>query len=257
MGTVFRILLFISIPSFFAYLAGSHSILNQWKELQYLGERFNTSLVKDYLLFFGILITSGYLTITNEINRRKLFTILAQRAALINQIKESALIYLENIIGDEHVSSIKFRVWREKNNIITRLQKKICSIMKINCPVILHQSIIDGLTEMDKTGLYFEVKPNIQGLVGICYNEREIIYEEDLSLVIDQYDLRPFQLCKVRSIRFCLCTPVFDAKDEIVAIITFESIHYIKISSEIELRLADVITNFSQTLYQNCPELFK
>ncbi|KJR47340.1 hypothetical protein UF75_2253 [Desulfosporosinus sp. I2] len=252
-----KVIFFISVPALLAYLSSNNSILDQWKTQKYLGDNFNIELFKQYLLIIGTIITSGYLSISNALNIRKNSVLLSQRAALINEWKISTLYYLESIIIDEHTSSIKFKIWRERRGIIYRISKKFYNAIGKNRKIVFYERQIEGLTDMDNTSMYYEVAPNIQGVVGLCYNEKEIQYEEDFSLSLDAHHLNPFQLSRARQIKFCLCSPIFNTNNEIVTIISFESIHCININTNFENQLANAITNFCQTLYQNCPELFK
>ena len=252
-----KVLFFIFIPSFIAYLSSDYSILDYWQEQQYLGARLNLPFIKQCLLFISVILTTGYLALNIELTKQQNSIILAQRAALINQLKMSTLYYLEGLIDDKYITTAQIRAWSEKKNTFHRLKKNIChKVLKRCCQLSFYEQYIEGLTKKDTSGLYFEVSPLEQGLVGVCYRDGEIKYEEDFSLVYNSYNLNSFQVNQLRSLKFYLCAPIYDIHNKIVAIISFESIYSIKIDLENERSLANALTNFCQVFYKNCPELF-
>jgi hypothetical protein len=107
--------------------------------------------------------------------------------------------------------------------------------------------------------LKFKVLPEDekQGLVGNCYNMRSMIYDDCLAQNnSSMYNLNNYQISKTRDLEFSIVCPVYNPSNEIIAIIAIDG----KQKIDLNTHKAEIINNvltFSQTLYENVPELFK
>ena len=118
---------------------------------------------------------------------------------------------------------------------------------------------IDGLAESDITNnLKFEVYPNKQGLVGDCYDQKAIVYDDDMENSNEtNYNLTHYQIAKTNELRFILACPIFSESEEIIAIMSFDTCDRIKVKDESKDILRSMVLNFTQSLYESIPELFK
>ncbi|MCF8009870.1 MAG: hypothetical protein K9L17_03490 [Clostridiales bacterium] len=120
---------------------------------------------------------------------------------------------------------------------------------------------IEGLsnTSDNTKDLKFQVQPEIeiQGLVGRCYNAKAVLYEGDAKYSEEDFNLTSFQKNKTSDTRFILCCPIFNEKNEVLSIISFDSPHKIIIPQDKEEILTNIIVGFCQNLYENAPDLFK
>lgn len=212
---------------------------------------FNVNKSKQVLLVVGILITSGYLTISNELKSQKIKTILKQRSAVLYDNKLGALLFLEGLLNQAHFSSIQIRVYKKQRfwigTIIKRLKKEQF--------VLTH---VDGLSNNNVTRkISFSAHPEFEGIVGKCYDEGVIKYEEDFSQVAEQYELSSFQKSQYLGVKFWLCAPIINYKGDIVSVLSFESIHQIAIPPGVESEAAVYIGSYCTNLYRNFPELFR
>ncbi|MNC29318.1 hypothetical protein D3C75_775620 [compost metagenome] len=251
---ILRVLFFVFVPAFLAYLASDKSIIDNLTQAKVLGEKFNVSLAKQIFLIVGILIGNLLLVVLYELKNNKSNALYSRNIVLINQVKTTFLYGLGSLIGD-NAKSIKLRVFREEKNLSTLIKLFKCWIKGEQFPRVFRIVHVDGLSDNDVShSLAFEVYPQLQGLVSECYNSKEIKYEEDISTLDIQYNLTPFQVSKTRNTKFCLAIPIFNTDNNIVTIITLDCIYSISISNDAEV--ANMINVFTQDLSKFFPKLY-
>ena len=256
--SLLRIAFFVFLPACLAYLGSDHSLLDVLKENKVLGENFNVPLVKQLFQVASVSITNLILISLYEYRNYKLQIIQTKNDSLISDLKTSFLSAMASELGDCHVNTIRFRVWKEDTGPAFRLKKYTSRISNTQVPRRYAIMNIEGLSDIDNTkGLYFEVYPKVQGLVGRCFAEKIIKYEEDISKLYFLYDLTPFQISKTRGTKFSLCFPIFNDRNDIVTMISLESIYKIKIPEELEETIANMITIFAQDLTKYFPKLLE
>ena len=118
---------------------------------------------------------------------------------------------------------------------------------------------IDGLAEKDITNnLKFEVSPNKQGLVGECYEQEAILYDDDLENSNEtNYNLTHYQKAKTNKFKFILVCPIFSESEEIISIVSFDTCDKIKINRDSKDILRQLVLNYTQSLFECMPDLFK
>ena len=98
----------------------------------------------------------------------------------------------------------------------------------------------------------------MQGLVGLCYNKGIIVYDDDLEHTNESdYNLTDYQKSKTRNLKFCLCIPILSKSDKVIAIMSLDSNHNIKISGKNKDEISTMCYNFGMTFQEELPELFK
>jgi len=255
---VVRVIIFVFLPAVLAYLGSEKNLIDLLKEKHILGDGFNVSWAKQFSLVASITISNLILMAMFEYKNYKLSLTLAENLSLTTDFKTAFLSALANQLEDPHVNSIKFRVWREEKGVLVFIKKawSILSGQQFNKRLVITE--IAGLSDIDNMkDLGFEVKPTLQGLVGSCYNERIIKYEEDVTGLDSLYNLTAFQISKTRHTKFCLCVPIFNKDDKVVTVISMDSIYSISIPQEKEESVANMITVFVQDFSKYFPELFK
>lgn len=158
-----RVLFFTSLPALCAYL-GRSDILEIWQEGDYIGEAVDIALLKNVFLFTGVIITGVYLSLSKEIVKHKLYHISIQRTELLNNIKESFLLALENLIEDSQVNSLNVRIWKEKNNLWIRLNNWLKKRMGKTVEKKYGVHLLSGLSSADHMrDLVLRVDPRSAG----------------------------------------------------------------------------------------------
>ena len=107
--------------------------------------------------------------------------------------------------------------------------------------------------------LEFEVYPNQQGLVGMCYNEKAIVFDDNLEETNSdpKYKLGRYHLSQTSELKWCICSPIFDENDEVVAILALDGKSKTKIDCQNKDALVNQILTFSTMLYGSVPQLFR
>lgn len=258
---LFRIFSFTFIPAFLSYLSTENNILDILKKNKIIDTSFDFSPFKQICLIISVIISSFVLVALFEFKNCQNRKLKAENIALVNDLKTSFLNALSIELSDLHARSIRIRIWREENNIFYKLKYLCFKLLKKNFIKKFIIKNIDGLSNNDSSlkGLYFYVQePLLQGLVGKCYNDGTIIYEEDISELDELYNLNSFQSSRTRDAKFCLCNPIPNQKEKIVTIISLDCIYSIKIQNEqTETAVANMITIFVQNLNVYFPILFK
>lgn len=246
-------IIFTLVPAICVWLGQSDLLLNLQAK-QYIGENVNIAIVKDVSAFLGVLLTFLLLTcplIVSEINERKYHQ---QRDRLIKNNKETFLNILSKILGRERCE-IDIRIFVPQNTWHDRLIK----FFDKNHPIYFEIKNLDGLANPGITEeLKFQVSPKQEGLVGQCYCQRCILYDDDLENSNDtKYGLNEYQISKTSDLKFILVCPVMGANNKIEAIVSFDSKTKIVITEEGKKQLRTAVLNYTQELYELVPEFFK
>lgn len=254
---IIKIIIFTIIPSLMFFSAKSNSFLDSFYDKGLIGPDIDIILIKDVSLVIGLILSSILLSMNLACKEILLNNISRQRESVLKFQKE----IFTSALGDSleaNCTNINLRLFILKNNNLFKVKQKIYKLLGLQEPkkVFVIKNIA-GLSDPGITNdLLFEAKPNTQGLVGKCYKERKIVYDDNLKMTINDYNLTDYHKSKTRNVCFCVCAPLFDQNDDIVSIISFDSDDPIKISKEKEEILANMIGIYCQFLYDYLPDLF-
>jgi|GEM_PF-1619537 hypothetical protein len=258
-GTLLRIVVFSVIPALLAYIGSDDVLLDSLLGDARWLEQLDTALIKQLAVLLSVLLTSGFLVVMYEVKHAQSQKWEKNNHMLYNDLKTAFLLALSNEIGDPHINSVEFRVYKE-----TGTMKKIVEFLHARMQRRPYRRKfelvrIPGLSDDGgpRKLFYFVDGDTVQGLVGRCFQEKEIKYEEDISTLSALYNLTPFQISNTRSTKFCLCAPIFNAGNQIVSILSMECIYSIRIPDYKESVVADMITIFVQDLGKYFPKLVK
>lgn len=211
--------------------------LEFWKALSFI-----TATV---LSFYVVGVRSAVLESKNK-------RLLMQRMAIINHNKQQFLDGLKNQLKIPGIK-LEQRLFVPKRRGLCR--KFWLSVFKKDEFVIKN---IPGLSNPGTTEkLSFEVWPEHQGLVGLCYKDKTIKVDDKIKENRDKYSLTRSQKAKTAKTEFVLCAPLFNNKDEVIYIISFDSNDPIKIAEHDEQMLIDWVTYYCQFFYECLPDLFE
>lgn len=257
---ILKTLLIAAIPAIMAYFSSDDSLLDIWKKKGILGDQFDIDLVKQILLVGSVILTSLWLTLQNERYKGKMKVTEEQRIALIRIMKEAFLSNLAEKVCSPDLSTLRIRIWTEDKKFTKFLELIRCWIMNQTLIRTYIIKNVAGLSYSDNTeNLSFIVSPQseLQGLVGMCYDKKSIVLDDDLHNTQRDYNLNNQQKSKTNGTRFCLCYPIFDDNSNIISIVSFDTNVPITIPDDKLDTLSSTVTEFCQGLYQNCPELFR
>lgn len=255
-------IIFSAIPAFLSYLANSSLIFDKMLQNGLLGKNANVELIQDYCLLSGIIISALLLSTNLLITKIKLDNILEQRNALIKMNKSILTSSLgKRFLSD--TSSFDIRIFIPKHpifyNVVDKLQDRL---NKLKIPPIHKVFVIKNIDLIAEQGitknLQFEVSPKQEGLVGLCYSTRAMVYDDDLESNNDTlYELKKNQISRTSDLKWSICCPISDDKGTVVAIIALDGKKKITIDRGKEVTLREEVVAFSLMLYDSVPQLFK
>ena len=153
-------------------------------------------------------------------------------------------------------SSFDIRIFIPKNPLLYKILDKL-HISNFKRKFAIKN--IDLIAEQGITkNLQFEVYPNQEGLVGLCYKTKSMVYDDDLENTNDKiYQLNQNQISRTSNLKWSICCPVCDKTNSVVAIIALDGKTKITIDEKKEDTLRNELLAFSCLLYDSVPQLFK
>lgn len=238
-----------AMPAIVAYLGSSNNIIDNLYNANYIGSAFDIELFKSvcqiisiFLSFFIILGQQLTTSVKHNNQSQKINGLLAQTKMIFQQA-------LSSTIG--HKVNFDIRIFVPVRKLINFRKNDSLYFQIVN---------YDGLCTAGTTnGLKFKVLPpeEKQGLVGECYNTRSMLYDDCLAQNnSSSYNLDNYQQSKTRDLEFSIVCPLYNSNDEIIAIVAVDGKQKIDISAH-KSEVTNNILTFSQTLYENVPELFR
>ena len=242
------------LPALCTYLSKGNNILDQLQKNQYIGANIDLTFWKEIFFVLSIVFTFILCTCNIISTKSKEEDYHIQRDNLLKQCKDILTESLSSEFGMEHLA-IDIRIFVPN---ITWKNKVVNFLKKTNKVVYIIKNI-DKLADAGTTNnLQFEVSPTPCGLVGKCYQTKNVVYDDKLEHTNKtDYSLLEHQISKTQNLKFSLACPIFDANGNITAILAIDSQQHITINEQREEILLKAITNFSQLLYEHVPELFR
>lgn len=215
-----RYLLDIAIPAITAYLASSDTFISFLISHDILSEELNITLFRDICLLINVLYTTLFLCVKLNILESKEESYKKQIAGLYNVIKQFLQSNLGQISGNSNIS-FDLRIFIPEKNILMVL-KRLFGHSKEKWFVIRN---IEPFARKDITEhLRFRVEPDAQGLVGMAYSRKSIVYDDHLVETNNsEYSLNQAQVNRTSNLLWSICIPILDDKNEVVAIMAIDS----------------------------------
>lgn len=251
---IFNGILMSLIPAICTYLGQSDNILVWLQNNGYIGQKINLDVFRNCMNVVAIFSTFAFLTIPLIKYELQRDDYVKQRDSLLKYYKDIFETTLKNELKLTNCH-VNVRIFVPKFTLLNKIKRKLHLLYKIE----FHIQNVNGLAVSDMTdNLKFEVYPDKQGLVGDCYEKRAVLYDDDLEHRNEtNYNLSNQQIAKTNTLKFSLVCPVFSSNEEVVAIIAFDSYDDIKINPEAEPTFRKYVLNYTQSLYECIPELFK
>ncbi len=217
------------------------------------------ALIKDCLWLASVLFTAIPLQVYMILNKERECRAIAERDGLLKFLRDQFQFKLEEDAKTKY-PSINIRVYLPRHKIVSVVsaggdaRKKRLLLFR----TVLKLKNINGFCcNSAPEGLYFHTGEKAQGLVGKCYTDKDMLYEEDLRKADSVYHLTGYQKEHTRNTRFCLCFPLFNEQDKVVAVISFDSQEPIAIHKAEKNIWCDNVTDFCLTLEGTVPHIFK
>lgn len=245
----------IVIPAISAYLASDDTIIQWLIRNQYLAQSFNIVTFQKICLIINILFTTFVLYGRLHYHSYKEKQCQKEIAGLYNMIKEFAQSNFVTITNNRNFS-FELRIFVPEVSIYGWL-KSIGKRKDREQWFVIRN--IEPFAKKDITEhLRFMVSPNKQGLVGAAYNTGSIVYDDNLAATNSTaYSLGQTQLSRTSKLRWSICVPILNDKNEVIAVMAFDSD-----SSELDIErnkseLKDLTNTLAIMMRDSVPELFK
>lgn len=252
---IIGVLLLSMIPAFLSYMSNSALFFDKLKEWGFLGENLNIPVIQDRCLIISIVFSAVALSMNLCATKIKYDFALEQRNMLIRMNKKILSSSLDKHCFSQ-VSSFDIRIFIPKYPTIYKLAEKF-GFKQFHKKFIIKN--IDLISEQGITkNLEFEVYPQEEGLVGMCYKNKVMVYDDDLEHTNDQiYQLSKSQINRTSDLKWSICCPICVEADTVVAIVALDGKTKIKIDKKREIVLQKELSAFCYMLYDSVPQLFK
>lgn len=249
LGYVFDVLL----PALFAYLATSDTVIDFLKAKNILSASLDIALFKDVCLIINILLSVVVLNI--KIIRRDCK--IKKHKKRIDGLYDMVSTTIQNCFEQiSHNSNFNFelRIFVRDRNILVPLTK----VLRHDKGSFFSIKNIYPFAKHDQTdNLRIRVNPDPQGLVGRCYTLKTIVYDDDLKTHNETYGLDEAQMLKTSSLRWCICVPILNNNNDVIAVVSFDSsTSNLSITDNIN-DIRHLVSTYSLMLYNSVPELFE
>lgn len=255
---IIQVIGFSLIPSILQFLATSDSCLDDLQKSNIIGSSVNIVLMKNVLLILSIILSAILLSINLAYEKIENIKVRKQRDLLIKSNKDIFIKALCSQLELDYLD-MNIRIFVPYNDRCYIIKSFFAKLFKTDIKKIFVIKNIEYLSESnDMNDLKFEVYPNAQGLVGQCYKNKSIIYDENLKHKSKtNYNLTQYQKNKICDLEFSLCSPIFNSNDDIIAIVEFDSNERIPITKANKDVWKIFVTNYCQFIYDYIPDLFK
>lgn len=259
MRIILKIVFLIILPAILAICSETKILTDRLLEYQLVGENFNVDFFNDCCLGLSILLNSIFLGID--------YTIVSSKEKIKNDRVDALLLYCKEILiktlseiwGFDGNIGVNIRVFVPDNKFLFWLGKTPFIGKKI--PLYYKIKNIKSWAETGNTDkLKFRINIDPQGLVGQCYNSKNMIYDSNLKANNESnYKLNKSQIDQTRELTISICVPILDASDKVVAIVAYDSIENLTIADElIESDKTKIpLITFARRMYEIAPEIFK
>lgn len=254
---IIKWVIFVAIPFFFQYLSQSNEIYTYLISKGILSEHVDKDTLKEvflvlYLLSALLLLFLNLLKSDIENSEYK-----DRQDDIATYMKEVLTSRLRNIFQNEDLS-FDIRIFVPRNYTLWRFIHIFCKKKQL---IFVCKNKKELANEGIKNNLEFEVYPNAQGLVGLCYQSKQAQYDNELDQTNSEiYNLNHSQIEKTRDLKFSLVYPIYKNKNKtnsVIAIVGIDSESKLDVTTELQQELRDLMSGFSQYLYKLVPEAFK
>ena len=248
-------IIFSAIPATLSYMANSTLVYDYLISIGVMINPDNIPIIQDYCLWVGISLSSVFIFFNLIYIKRKSYFYLEQRNNLIKMNKKVLSSALgKNVLFDS--ASFNIRIFVPTRPLYYKLMDKL------KCKKYSKKFIIKNIDLISDAGitrnLKFEVYPNPQGLVGMCYDLKSIVYDDNLEENNENaYQLTKYQISKTSDLKWIICCPILDENENVISIISLDGKTKLSIDDTKLDSLKNILPAFSVMLYEAVPEFFK
>lgn len=259
-SAITKVILSSSVATVATYLARS-SCLDELQNNGIIGRSVNLELLKTALLIVGVVLSLVFLSarvIKLEYENKR---VTRQRDSLIKYNKKTFIKAMGECLQLTNKNiDLNIRLYFPERTFQGTIKKLLTRLVagRDAAEEIFKVRNIEGLAEKSHSEpLKFRVRPDPQWLVGQCYTKKELVYDSDLKSHKSHRGLRKYIQARISKLQFCMCIPVLDEKDHVLAIISFDSEQKLQINEQNRAMWEEMIEYYCEDLVENLPEFFK
>ena len=244
---IFPVILLVAGQSDFLWLIQSEAVFGRWYDYQ------TVYVIQNWCLWIGglwIVIILGSDLLIKKVAYNK---VSRQRNSLLRVNKDMLLKTWRSECPDLP-SNVNVRAYVPQNKILG-----VFTNIRRGRPINAVRFGIrneNGLAEAGLTNhLSFEVSPDPQWLIGQCYQNNNTIVE--CNVRNGQHSLEQWQKSKISSLKWCICVPINNEHDHVIAIVQIDSDTLANVNQWPEEICEELIVPFCLILYEAVPELFR
>ena len=168
-----------------------------------------------FLFILGITISVIIVPVQLAKTKNKLEKKEKQYIELLAYSKDKLIDEMKKAVRKES-STLNTRIFVPTNDLISKTER----LLKVKKKLAVKH--IDGISDsLNANKLYFEVYPEVQGLVGMTYNNK--IGMIDCEVQSLYYNLTPYQTGKTGNVKFCSTFPILDEKSNVKGVLSIDS----------------------------------
>lgn len=252
--TIAKTIIMSAIPAILSYLANSALVFDKLIEWKVLNAEADVPLIQDWCLWLSIAMTALLLSLNLIIAQYKYERTREERDSLIKMAKTILENSFVKKFFQEHVD-FNMRFFIPKHHYLYWIADKL------NLKFVKKKFVIKNIDLIADQGitkdLEFEVSPKTEGLVGKCYRDKSVLWDDGLeSTNTTDYHLDAHQISRTADLKWIICCPIYGPTSEIVAILALDGKTNAKITDP-EKKLCVELSAFSRMFFDSVPQLFK
>lgn len=215
MKEIIRKIVLSLIPTFLIYIGRSDSFFTFLKTHKFINQDSDTTESQLYCFIIGIFWAGVVTPIQLARTKNNLTEKDKQFDGLLAFNKETYFKSIKETLK-KHNKNFRTRIFIPRTGL-----KAWWNSFRYNKMEFMLKEI-NGISDpLNARTLHFEVSPKQQGLVGKACREKAIIV--DCNAKAETYNLTPYQISKTSDVKFCSTAPIFNNKNEVIAVLAIDS----------------------------------
>lgn len=248
-----RYAIYVAAPALTAYLASSDFVIQILKDMRLLKQTFNPQGFHEFFKIVNILFTTFFLGIKVCRHEAKEDSYQKQVIGLYNMAKQ---FLQSNLISISKNDALNFdlRIFVPEYNVL----KMFLPAGRIKEKWFVIRNIEPFASRDTTEHLKFRVTPDPQGLVGLAYQTKAIVYDDNLRETNSKnYHLNQSQINRTSRLNWSICIPILDDKNDVIAVMAIDSNTTEFKMKRDENQIQTLTNTFAIMMRNSAPELFQ
>lgn len=259
-------LLFSVIPALLDCVANSTWIFDLLFKVDIIQDKSEIATIQEICMWTGAALSSVLIATCIFFDKLRTEQAIKERDHLIKMNKDIFGKALGKILSDGQIDyNIRIFIPKHPNKYaffeFMADRTKIAKPFWENRKKALQIKNIGLIAEEGATqDLSLSVSPIVQGVVGLCYTKKTILWDDNLIVTNEtDYNLTESQISKTKGVRWVIGCPILNDKNKVIAVLSLDGRTPVKVPKIPEDRntMKEYVTSFSRMLYTSVPQLFR